>query len=63
MGSYQLYVPHQPIALFSGLTSLGNRDAKSLAGEGLKVPPPRLTQDRRGRRAEITSSESLESCF
>lgn len=31
---------------------LGNRDAKLLAGEGLKIPPPKLFQDRRPRREE-----------
>ncbi|KAK7709548.1 hypothetical protein SLS63_013183 [Diaporthe eres] len=49
--------------LFWWVPTNWNRDAKSLAGEGLKIPPPRVVQDRRGRRAEMTSSESLGSCF
>lgn len=64
-GGFQQTVSLKPIytTLLNVLTSLGNRDAKSLAGEGLKIPPPRLVQDRPGRRAEMTSSESLGSCF
>ncbi|KKY30418.1 hypothetical protein UCDDA912_g09643 [Diaporthe ampelina] len=49
--------------LFWWVPAKWNRDAKSLAAEGLKLPPPRSFQDRRERRAEMTSSESLESRY
>ncbi|KAK2599644.1 hypothetical protein N8I77_011380 [Diaporthe amygdali] len=40
-----------------------NRDAKSLAKEGLKLPPPRLVQTRPMQRKELASSESIGSCY
>ncbi|KAL1862660.1 hypothetical protein Daus18300_008458 [Diaporthe australafricana] len=40
-----------------------NRDAKSLAAEGLKIPPPRFSGIRREQRLDIRSSESLGSSY
>lgn len=49
--------------VYCGLTSSGNRDAKSLAAEGLQLPPPKFSGTRREQRLEIDSSESLGSSY
>lgn len=55
--------PIKPYDPFHWTELPGNRDAKSLASQGLKIPPPRVTLDRRDRRGEMTSSESLGSRY